>query len=144
MVEGRGIEPAPATVISCNSGSIRPSRTPVRPSVHLVRSARFELARPFGQELLRLPRLPIPAMTANLAEKVGFEPTAPLRVRSLSRRVVSTTHALLRIWRKGQESNPQAGLPRLDAFKASGLSNVPTLPKWRRVWDSNPRFPVKG
>ena len=32
----------------------------------------------------------------NLAERVGFEPTIPVKVCPLSRRIVSTTHAPLR------------------------------------------------
>ena len=34
----------------------------------------------------------------DLAERVGFEPTVPLRVHTLSRRASSTTPASLRIW----------------------------------------------
>ena len=57
MVVGEGIEPVPATVISCYSGFIRPSRTPVLPT-NLVRLARFELARPEGRSVLSAPGLP--------------------------------------------------------------------------------------
>ena len=32
-----------------------------------------------------------------LAERVGFEPTIPVKVCPLSRRIVSTTHAPLRV-----------------------------------------------
>jgi hypothetical protein len=35
-----------------------------------------------------------------MAERVGFEPTIPVKVCPLSRRIVSTTHAPLRIGRK--------------------------------------------
>ena len=39
-------------------------------------------------------RLPI---TRIMAERVGFEPTIPVKVCPLSRRIVSTAHAPLRI-----------------------------------------------
>ena len=38
----------------------------------------------------------IPSCTKNMAERVGFEPTIPVKVCPLSRRIVSTTHAPLR------------------------------------------------
>jgi hypothetical protein len=33
----------------------------------------------------------------DMAERVGFEPTIPVKVCPLSRRIVSTTHAPLRV-----------------------------------------------
>jgi hypothetical protein len=41
-----------------------------------------------------------------MAERVGFEPTIPVKVCPLSRRIVSTTHAPLRV---GQILNVSAG-----------------------------------
>jgi hypothetical protein len=35
-----------------------------------------------------------------MAERVGFEPTIPVKVCPLSRRIVSTTHAPLRVGRR--------------------------------------------
>jgi hypothetical protein len=37
-----------------------------------------------------------PQTIENMAERVGFEPTIPVKVCPLSRRIVSTTHAPLR------------------------------------------------
>ena len=38
----------------------------------------------------------LPCEARNMAERVGFEPTIPVKVCPLSRRIVSTTHAPLR------------------------------------------------
>ena len=38
----------------------------------------------------------VPSATKIMAERVGFEPTIPVKVCPLSRRIVSTTHAPLR------------------------------------------------
>jgi hypothetical protein len=49
-----------------------------------------------------------PALYAgfDMAERVGFEPTIPVKVCPLSRRIVSTTHAPLR-WDKKLSKNLQ-------------------------------------
>ena len=47
----------------------------------------------------------------NLAEREGFEPPIPVKVCPLSRRIVSTTHAPLRV---GQEQIPRRDAARND------------------------------
>ena len=75
MVQGRGIEPTPSTVISRYSGFISPSRTPVLPC-KLGASDRDRTCTTLScQEILSLPRLPIPATLANLAVGVRVELT---------------------------------------------------------------------
>ena len=55
------------------------------------------LERGFG--LMSQVNLPVDSRSKcleNLAERVGFEPTIPVKVFPLSRRIVSTAHAPLR------------------------------------------------
>jgi hypothetical protein len=55
-----------------------------------------ELASTIKEWLKQVKLLPDLTSTKGMAERVGFEPTIPVKVCPLSRRIVSTTHAPLR------------------------------------------------
>jgi hypothetical protein len=57
-----------------------------------------------------------------LAERVGFEPTIPVKVCPLSRRIVSTTHAPLRM-----ETVAGAQLPAADRFGSTAIGTKSRL-----------------
>src|SRR5215469_18558791 len=62
-----------------------------------------------------------------MAERVGFEPTVPLRTRRFSRPVLSTTPPPLRLGNSGREMLSKLALagrhpcPHLDRIRCSGL-----------------------
>jgi hypothetical protein len=63
-----------------------------------------------------------------LAERVGFEPTIPFQVCPLSRRVVSTTHAPLRIKMSSNLLVPHSLLSEEISHEAATLLGQNTRP----------------
>ena len=61
-----------------------------------------------------------------MAERVGFEPTIPVKVCPLSRRIVSTTHAPLRTEKSSRQAMPLY-LLRLASAPKKFLQNLCAL-----------------
>ncbi len=94
-----------------------------------------------------------------MAEREGFEPSVGVNLHTLSKRAPSTTRPPLRLMNKGagkmEQGNPKhrffvslrmtiAGFfklrPVIINSRQRSANLTPAL-RWRRGWDSNPRYP---